>query len=232
VVVAARYLVLGRTRGRASVHIIGRYKGDGDVRDVFTTTGIPRSKRLELYVFELVDPSNVSPEDLVWHVITFDISVGRGGRRAGYEYSYIKDMLLLRLCASVDSSSYVCPSDYSGLLREYLSRVAESYRLESYVVRVFRDKERELLREAFSETLEYVLGVLESLKNKILELKARKATQAARNVAVKADRLARTVEEAFNKGDNAIKVSIALRKSIRSKLEEALASLRRELAAQ
>jgi hypothetical protein len=229
VVVAAKYLVLGRTRGRASVHIIGRYKGDGDVRDVFTTTGIPRSRILELYVFELVDAAR--PEDLVWHIITFDISRAKGGRKPGYEYSYIKDMLLLRLCASVDSSTYVCPEDYSGLLREYLSRVAESYRLESYVVRVFRDRERELLREAFTETLEYVLGVLARFRDKVVELKARKATQAAKNVAARAERLARTVEAALSHEDTAIKVSIALRKSIRSKLEEALASLRRELAA-
>jgi hypothetical protein len=227
----ARYLVLGRTRGRASVHIIGRYKGDGDVRDVFTTTGIPRSRVLELHVFEIVDPSNVSPEDLVWHIITFDISRARGGRRAGYEYSYIKDMLLLRFCASIDSSTYICPSDYSELLRGYLDRVSESYRLESYQVRVFRDRERELLREAFSETLEYVLGVLEQLKAKILELRAKRAAQAARNVAVKADKLARTVEAALSHEDNTIKVSIALRKSIRSKLEEALAELRKTIAA-
>jgi hypothetical protein len=228
----ARYLALGRTRGRASIHIIGRYKGEGEVRDVFTTTGIPRSKRLELYVFELVDASTVSPEDLVWHIITFDISVGRGGRRAGYEYSYIKDMLLLRLCASVDSSTYVCPSDYSGLLREYLSKVAESYRLESYTVRTFRDRERELLREAFTETLEYVLGVLARLRDKVVELRARKATQAAKNVAARAERLARTVEAALSHEDIVVKVSIALRKSIRSKLEEALAELRKTIAAQ
>jgi hypothetical protein len=75
--VVARYLVLGRTRGRASVHIIGRYKGEGDLRDVFTTSSIPRSRRLELYVFELVD--NPRPEDLVWFIITFDISRARGG---------------------------------------------------------------------------------------------------------------------------------------------------------
>jgi hypothetical protein len=229
-VVAARYLVLGRTRGRASVHLIGRYKSGEDVRDVFTTTGIPRSKRLELYVFEIVDAAR--PEDLVWHIITFDISRARGGRRAGYEYSYIKDMLLLRLCASIDSSTYVCPEDYTGLLREYLSRVAESYRLESYTVRTFRDKERELLREAFSETLEYVLGVLESLKNKILELRARKATQAAKNVAARADKLARNVEAALNHEDIVVKVSIALRRSIRSRVEEALAELRKTVAAQ
>jgi hypothetical protein len=226
----ARYLVLGRTRGRASVHIIGRYKGEGDVRDVFTTTSIPKSRTLELYVFELVDAAR--PEDLVWHIITFDISTARGGRRAGYEYSYIKDMLLLRFCASIDSSTYVCPEDYTELLRGYLGRVAESYRLESYVVRVFRDKERELLREALTETLEYVLGVLERLKNKVVELRAKRAAQAAKNVAARADRLARAVEAALSHEDTAIKVSIALRKSIRSKLEEALAELRKTIAAQ
>jgi hypothetical protein len=224
-----RYLVLGRTRGRASVHIIGRYKGDGDVRDVFTTTGIPRSRVLVLYVFELVDAAR--PEDLVWHIITFDISTARGGRRAGYEYSYIKAMLLLRLCASIDSSTYVCPSDYTGLLRDYLDRVSADYRLESYVVRVFRDKERELLRKAFSETLSYILRLLEKLKAKILELRARKATQAARNVAARADRLARAVEAALSHEDIVVKVSIALRKPIRSKLEEALAELRKAIAA-
>jgi hypothetical protein len=230
--VAAKYLVLGRTRGRASVHIIGRYKGEEDVRDVFTTTGIPRSRTLELYVFEIVDPGAVSPEDIVWHVITFDITRARGGRRAGYEYSYIKDMLLLRLCASIDSSTYVCPSDYTGLLREYLSRVAESYRLECYTVRAFRDRERELLKEAFTETLEYVLGVLGQLKAKMLELRAKRAVQAAKNVAARADRLARTVEAALNHEDVVVKVSIALRKSIRPKLEGALAELRKTIAAQ
>jgi hypothetical protein len=231
-VVAAKYLVLGRTRGRASIHLMGRYKGVEDVRDVFTTTGIPRSRTLELYVFELVDPGAVSPEDLVWHVITFDITRARGGRRAGYEYSYIKDMLLLRLCASIDSSTYVCPSDYTGLLREYLSRVAESYRLESYVVRVFRDKERELLKDVFSETLEYVLGVLARLRDKVVELRSKGARVAAKNVAAKADRLARTVEAALNHEDIVVKVSIALRKSIRPKLEGALAELRKTIAAQ
>jgi hypothetical protein len=227
---AARYLVLGRTRGRASVHLIGRYKGEGDVRDVFTTTNIPRSRILELYVFELVDAAR--PEDVVWHIITFDISRAKGGRKPGYEYSYIKDMLLLRFCASIDSSTYICPEDYSKLLRDYLDQVSEDYRLESYTVRTFRDKERELLKEAFTETLEYVLGVLEQLKAKILELRAKRAAQAARNVAVKADKLARTVEAALNHEDNTIKVSIALRKSIRSKLEEALAELRKTIAAQ
>jgi hypothetical protein len=231
-VVAVKYLVLGRTRGRASVHIIGRYKGDWDVRDVFTTTGIPRSRTLELYVFEIVDPGAVSPEDLVWHVITFDITRARGGRRAGYEYSYIKDMLLLRLCASIDSSTYICPSDYTGLLREYLSRVSESYRLESYVVRVFRDKERELLREAFMETLEYVLGVLGSLKNKVLELRAKRAVQAAKNVAAKADRLAKTVEAALSHEDVVVKVSLATRKAVSYWVSQALASLRETVAAQ
>jgi hypothetical protein len=230
VVVAARYLVLGRTRGRASVHIIGRYKGDGDVRDVFVTPGIPRSRTLELYVFEIVDVAR--PEDLVWHIITFDISKARGGRRAGYEYSQVKDMLLLRLCASIDSSTYVCPEDYSQLVKDYLDRVAESYRLESYVVRVFRDRERELLKVVFSETLEYVLGVLESLKNKVLELRAKRAVQAAKNVAVKADRLARVVEAALNHEDIVVKVSIALRKSIRPKLEGALAELGKTIAGQ
>jgi hypothetical protein len=231
-VVAARYLVLGRTRGRASIHLMGRYKGDGDVRDVFTTTSIPKSKALELYVFELVDPGAVSPEDLVWHVITFDISRARGGRRAGYEYSQVKDMLLLRLCASIDSSTYVCPEDYSQLVKGYLDRVAESYRIESYVVRVFRDRERELLKEAFSETLEYVLGVLARLRDKVVELRSKGARVAAKNVSARAERLAGAVEDALNHEDTVMKVSIALRKSIRPKLEGALAELRKTIAAQ
>jgi hypothetical protein len=224
-----QYLVLGRTRGRASVHIIGRYKGEGDVRDVFTTTSIPKSRTLELYVFEIVDAART--EDLVWHIISFDISRARGGRRAGYEYSYIKEMLLLRLCASIDSSTYVCPEDYSKLLKDYLDQIAESYRLESYRVKTFRDREVELLREAFSETLEYMLGVLAQLRDKVVELKSRRINKALKNVARKAERVARTVEEALNRGDNAMKVSLALRRSIRSRVEEAVAGLRRELAA-
>jgi hypothetical protein len=141
-------------------------------------------------------------------------------------------MLLLRLCASIDSSTYICPEDYSKLLKDYLDQIAESYRLECYRVKTFRGREVELLREAFMETLEYVLGVLEQLKAKILELRAKRAPQAARNVAVKADKLAKTVEAALNHEDIVVKVSIALRKSIRSKLEEALAELRKAIAAQ
>jgi hypothetical protein len=209
--------------------LIGRYKGEGDVRDVFTTTNIPRSRILKLYVFELVDAAR--PEDVVWHIITFDISRAKGGRKPGYEYSYIKDMLLLRFCASIDSSTYICPEDYSKLLRDYLDQVSEDYGLESYTVRTFRDKERELLKEAFTETLEYVLGVLASLRDKVVELKSRRINKALKNVARKAERVARTVEEALNRGDNAMKVSLALRRSIRSRVEEAVADLRRELAA-
>jgi hypothetical protein len=231
-VVAAKYLVLGRTRGRASIHLMGRYKGEGDVRDVFTTTGIPRSRTLELYVFEIVDPSSVSPEDLVWHIITFDISRARGGRRAGYEYSYIKDMLLLRLCASIDSSTYICPGDYSQLVKGYLDRVAESYRLESYVVRVFRDKERELLKDVFSETLEYVLGVLARLRDKVVELRSKGARVAAKNVAARADRLARTVEAALSHEDIVVKVSLATRKAVSYWVSQALAELRKTIAGQ
>jgi hypothetical protein len=154
------------------------------------------------------------------------------GRRAGYEYGQIKEMLLLRLCAGIDASTYVCPSDYSGLVKDYLDRVAESYRLESYTVKTFRDKERELLKQAFSETLSYVLGVLEQLKAKIVELRAKRAVQAARNVVAKAERLARIVEDALSHEDVVVKVSIALRKSIRPKLEGALAELRKIIAGQ
>jgi hypothetical protein len=183
-------------------------------------------------VFEVVDPGAVSPEDIVWHIITFDISKARGGRRAGYEYSYIKDMLLLRFCASIDSSTYVCPEDYSKLLRDYLDRVSESYRLESYTVRTFRDRERELLKDVFSETLEYVLGVLARLRDKIVELRAKRATQAAKNTAAKAERLARLVEESLASEDTAIKVGVALRAPIRHRIEGALAELRKTLADQ
>jgi hypothetical protein len=140
-------------------------------------------------------------------------------------------MLLLRFCASIDSSTYICPEDYSKLLRDYLDQVSEDYGLESYTVRTFRDKERELLKEAFTETLEYVLGVLASLRDKVVELKSRRINKALKNVARKAERVARTVEEALNRGDNAMKVSLALRRSIRSRVEEAVADLRRELAA-
>jgi hypothetical protein len=225
----ARYLVLGRTRGRASVHIIGRYKGEEDLRDVFITTSIPRSRALELYVFELVDVA--SPEDVVWYIITFDISRARGGRKAGYEYSYIKDMLLLRLCASIDSSTYVCPEDYTPILRGYLDRISEDYKLETYRVRVFRDRERELLKEAFTETLEYVLGVLTGLRDKMVDLKARRVNKALKHVAAKAERVIKVVEEALGRGDNAVKLSIATRLAARYRLEEAIAGLRKHLAA-
>ena len=118
-----RFVVLGRTAGlRSSRRIIGRYKSEEELRDVFEVSRLNRHAR-RLLVFRVVEPG-----DDAWHLVSFDIRgvVGRRSgrvRRATKEYSVIKQGMFWSLCGRIDNSTYICPCDTSDIPRRYTDRV-------------------------------------------------------------------------------------------------------------
>jgi len=173
--VSTRYVVLGFTQGMCSKPLIGRYKSAEDLRDVFRVD--PRvaaraSRRDLLYVFEECGPGD--PGCL--YLVTFDIALVRVRdpyksrrlvRRPSHEYSEVREMLYARLCGSVDLSTYVCIDDYSGEVDRYLSGVCGSYRVAYYRVKPWRDEDRELVREALQETLEWLTARALALASRV-----------------------------------------------------------------
>ena len=173
-----RYVVLGFTAGRSSIEIVGRYKTEGELRDVFE--GGPRlalraSRRELLYVFEVCPPAERSK---CLYLVTFDIrSVEvRDPRRArspsrvrvpSHEYSEIREVLFKKLCGSVDLSTYVCFDNYAPEVDRYLRGVRASYRVAYYRVKPWRDEDRELVREAIQDTLEWIAARALELASKV-----------------------------------------------------------------
>jgi len=170
-----RYVVLGLTEGMCSKSLIGRYKSVEDLRDVFNVNPRVASKvgrKPLIYVFEECRPG----ESGCVYLISFDIvlvrvsnpaKASRPVRRPSHEYSEIKEMLLSKLCGSVDLSTYVCFDDYSADVSGYLSSKAAKFRLGRYTVRPWRDEERELIKEAIQETLEWLTARALALSSKV-----------------------------------------------------------------
>jgi len=171
-----RYVVLGFTAGRSSAELIGRFKTEGELRDVFE--GGPRlalrASRRGLYIFRECGPG----EGDCLYIITFDIrSVEvRDPRRArspsrvrvpSHEYSEIREALLSKICGSVDLSTYVCFDNYANEVDRYLRGVRASYRVAYYRVRPWRDEDRDLVREAIQDTLGWIAARALELASKV-----------------------------------------------------------------
>jgi hypothetical protein len=170
-----RFVVLGRTRGRRSVELIGRYKSVEDLRDVFKldVNGVGRAARRDLYIFEvcvLEDPS------CLW-LVTFDLKLvrvrdptrirsgsrvveidGKLYRKPSQEYSDVKEVMFENLCGSIDMSTYICFEDMSGDIENYMLGVTdrEFFKVESIYVKPYRDTEKKLVSEAISKTISWL----------------------------------------------------------------------------
>jgi hypothetical protein len=170
-----RFVVFGRTRGRRSVELIGRYKSKEDLRDVFklSENGVGRAARRDLYIFEVCKPSD---PNCLW-LITFDLRLVRvrdptrvrssskaieiGGklyRKPSQEYSDIKEIMFENLCGSIDMSTYICFEDVSGDIENYLLQVTdrEFFKIETFYVKPYRDVEKKLVPEAISKTISWL----------------------------------------------------------------------------
>jgi uncharacterized UPF0160 family protein len=170
-----KFVVLGRTRGRRSVELIGRYKSGEDLRDVFKLgeNGVGRAARRDLYIFEvcrLEDPG------CLW-LVTFDLKLVRvrdptrirnrdrvvevGGklyRRPSQEYSDVKEIMFENLCGSIDMSTYICFEDVSNEVESYLLEVTdrEFFKIETLYVKPYRDVEKKLIAESISKTISWL----------------------------------------------------------------------------
>jgi len=151
------FIVLGRTEGlRSSVRIIGRYKSEDELRDIFLTDRLRKPVRRpprhcsEIYVFKVVDEDD---ED-TWYLVSFDISRHDLGRKPSKEYTIVKESMLLRFCIHIDFSTYLCPVDSSDVPQQFTDRV------EVYRVKPWNDRTLNRMRELMVDTLNFVVGKL------------------------------------------------------------------------
>jgi len=146
-----RFIVLGYTESvRTSKRIMGRYKSEEELRDVFKVSRLRKQAR-RLLVFKVVD---VIDED-TWYLISFDIKevIGRKTglpRKATKEYTIIKEGMFWNLCGRIDNSTYICPKDFSGIPRKFTDLV------EVWPVKPYDDKTLDAMRNAVSEALLWV----------------------------------------------------------------------------
>lgn len=170
-----RFVVLGRTRGRRSVELIGRYKSGEDLRDVFklSENGVGRAARRDLYIFEICKPSD---PNCLW-LVTFDLKLvrvrdptriknrdkvieinGKLYRKSSQEYGDIKEVMFENLCGSIDMSTYICFYDVSDAIENYLREVTdrEFFKIETFYVKPYRDVERNLIVEAITKTINWL----------------------------------------------------------------------------
>jgi hypothetical protein len=165
------FIAVGWTRGLSSRRFTGRYKSLEELRDVLRLDRLTSASARRLYLFEEFEECEAS-EGCLW-LLSFDIKLVRvrrpgGGskpyRKPSHEYTSIKEMLYSRLCGPVDMSTYICFDDESFRVRGYLDLVAPGlYKLESYYVRPYDDKARDLVRSALEEAVEELAGRAQQL---------------------------------------------------------------------
>jgi hypothetical protein len=170
------FIAVGWTRGLSSRRFTGRYKSLEELRDVFRLGRLTSATARRLYLFEECEAS----EGCLW-LLSFDIKLvrvkrsGRGSkpyRKPSHEYTVIKEMMYSRLCGPVDMSTYICFEDESFRVRGYLDLVAPGfYKLESYHVRPYDDKARDLVRRALEEAVEELVGRAQQLALRLRSLR-------------------------------------------------------------
>jgi hypothetical protein len=169
-----RYIAIGFTQGLSSKAFIGRYKSEKELRDVFELEKLSRYAARRLYVFKVCRAIEV---ECLW-IVSFDVKevrvrdpkrAAKAYRKPSHEYHDIKEMLFSYLCGSVDASTYICFEDYASLVETYLAKVTEpsKFKVESFYVKPYSDKERVFAREAILRTIEWLVAKSIALAAKI-----------------------------------------------------------------
>jgi hypothetical protein len=228
------FIAVGWTRGLNSRRFIGRYKGLDELRDVLRLGKPTSATSRRLYLFEECE----TLEGCLW-LISFDIKLVRvrrsGGsskpyRRPSHEYTFIREMMYSRLCGSVDMSTYACFDDESFRVRGYLDLVAPGlYKLESYSVKPYDDKARDLVRRAIEEVAEELAGRAQQLALRLRSLRPSSRARAKAGALKHAEMLRSAFEVArAHRGDIE---KLGLGAEIESKLVGALELLEGALSA-
>jgi len=174
-----RFIVLGFTQGLSSRAIIGRYKSEDELRDIFSTDRLSKAAR-KLYVFEVCRPEEV--HSCLW-VVSFDVKLVkvRDPRRTGgklytkpsHIYTELKESMLTYLCGHVDASTYICGENYSGEVENILLQVTDrdKFKVESYPVKPWRSIDRELVVESIKAAIEWLQAKSLALAAKVRNAK-------------------------------------------------------------
>lgn len=148
------YVVLGDTSGfHTSRNIIGRYKGEEELRDVFITKRLTNNIKKKLLVFKIEKSKDA------FYLITFDIKLIKKAdgseRHASREYLAIQEEMEKNFCGKIDYSTYICTKDLSDIPRRYTSFV------KMYRVKPHDEKTMEYVRDAMEQS---VLDLIDKIK--------------------------------------------------------------------
>jgi hypothetical protein len=199
-----RFIALGFTSGRCSIELIDRYKTSEDLRDIFVLNErqVARAVRRRLYVFEVCE----EPRADCLYLVSFDIRLvkpvnpekaSREYRKPSHEYRHVREMLYYMLCLGgkdvLDNSTYLCFDDVSSMVSGYLrSRTdPDKFRVETYLVRPYRDTEKQLIVNGLSHTLDWLEAQAMALRSP----RSRKARERAELIAVPASLVAKVAEK-------------------------------------
>ena len=169
-----RFVGVGYTAHQSSRAFIRRYKSEEDLRDVFELQRLSKASLKRLYIFEVCSSSENS---CLW-LVSFDVKEVRvrdprravkSFRKPSHEYSHIKEVMFEHLCGSVDASTYICLEDTSSLVESYLRSVSseDKFRVESYPVKPYSEKERVFVKEAILKTVEWLQAKALALVSKV-----------------------------------------------------------------
>jgi hypothetical protein len=223
--------------------IIGRYKSEEELRDVFLADRLSKVAR-RLYVFEVCRPAEA--HSCLW-VVSFDVRLVRvrDPRRAGgksytkpsHIYTDLKEAMLTYLCGHVDASTYICGENYSGEVENILLQATDrdKFKLESYPVKPWRDVDREFVAESIKTAIEWLQAKSIALAARVRDAKPKgfrqvekKASKFLENLTIASKYALKVVEKL-----KALGIDLDLTRIVeeaRKRVEEALESRRESMA--
>jgi hypothetical protein len=159
--------------------IIGRYKSEEELRDVFLADRLSKATR-RLHIFGVCRPAEA--HSCLW-VVSFDVKLVRvrDPRRAGgklytkpsHIYTDLKEAMLTYLCGHVDASTYICGENYSGEVENILLQATDrdKFKIESYPVKPWRDVDKEFVAESIKTAIEWLQARSIALAAKVRDAK-------------------------------------------------------------
>jgi hypothetical protein len=232
-----KFVVLGFTQGLSSRAIIGRYKSEEELRDIFLAEKLRKTAR-KLYIFEICRPGEASR--CLW-IVSFDVKLVkvRDPRRTGgklytkpsHIYTELKEAMLTYLCGHVDASTYICGENYSGEIENMLLQETDrdKFRVEAYPVKPWRDVDKEFVAEAIKEAIMWLQAKSLAVAAKVRDAKPkgfrqveRKASKFLENLTIASKYATRVVEKlkALGIDIDLAKVVEEARKRVEKALEE------------
>jgi len=205
-----RYVALGRSP-RDSRSVLRRYKGSGELRDIFVMDRLRMGSGGLYYFYEAV--GDWLP--IAFYLVSFDIG--------GYEpkvYSRVKARMMFNACAHVDLSTYICPEEVE---------IPEAGRVEAFWVRPLGEA-REYLKERFMDTFKQLSERLAEMTGKVAgaDRRANRLRRAAEKLLATAPAVARMLRKHKEKFETIDVNAEDIAESIESSAEELRKALARK----